>query len=182
MARDPKTYARRYAKALLEVEVEMKGETGPVETERQLTVLSQAIQGEAGRFFTNPVFGLEEKKAVLQDILKKNSISDDLGRFIDVLITERDISLLPEILSEFIDANRERKNEIAAKVRTAFPLEKSDVDRIGSALSKITGKQVFLEVSIDPTLIGGAVAEAGGVVYDASIKNYLIRLKEEYGR
>ena len=45
--------------------------------------------------------------------------------------------------------------------------------RLKSALEKQTGKTVILERKVDPTLIGGVVAQVGDLVFDGSVKNQL---------
>ena len=43
---------------------------------------------------------------------------------------------------------------------------------------KIVKKEVDLDVSIDPTLIGGLIAEVEGMIYDGSVKTQIMRLKQ----
>ncbi len=42
----------------------------------------------------------------------------------------------------------------------------------------MTGKQVYLTVRRDPSLIGGLVTRIGSQVYDGSLKAQLARLRE----
>ena len=42
----------------------------------------------------------------------------------------------------------------------------------------MTGKQVRMEVAIDPSLIGGVVAQVGSTIYDGSVSGQLERIKE----
>ncbi|MGA1696643.1 MAG: F0F1 ATP synthase subunit delta, partial [Arenicellales bacterium] len=48
--------------------------------------------------------------------------------------------------------------------------------KIAQALEKKLGRKVTLEVSADPSLIGGAVIRAGDLVIDGSVKTRLEKL------
>jgi len=47
-----------------------------------------------------------------------------------------------------------------------------------ATLEKLTGKQVKLTVSVDPSIIGGVIAKVGDLVLDGSIKAQLAGLKD----
>ena len=54
--------------------------------------------------------------------------------------------------------------------------------RISAALSKISGKEVIIEVEVDESLLGGVVAYMGSQVYDGSIKNQLSQIKDNLSK
>jgi F-type H+-transporting ATPase subunit delta len=49
--------------------------------------------------------------------------------------------------------------------------------RLRSALSARTGQQVELDESVDPNLLGGAIASVGGLVFDGSLRTQLRQLR-----
>ena len=53
--------------------------------------------------------------------------------------------------------------------------------RAASALEKLSGRKVNLTIEIDPSLLGGAVAQVGSMVYDGSLKTQLARLRRTMG-
>jgi F-type H+-transporting ATPase subunit delta len=57
-------------------------------------------------------------------------------------------------------------------------LDKAQLERLSGTLKKIVKKEVDLDVSIDPTLIGGLIAEVEGMIYDGSVKTQIMRLKQ----
>ncbi len=181
MASLSETFSRRYAKALLEVIVETKGEEVSIKLQKQLDDLVQLLsQGEGVRFFESPIFDQKEKLEILNQILSKQPTHEALERFLRVLVSQGHLKFLKEISSQYAQAQRERKNEAKAFVRSAFPLSVKDRERLSQALEKATGKKISLEESVDKELIGGVVTSVGGVVYDASIRGYLNRLQEEF--
>ena len=82
---------------------------------------------------------------------------------------------------DIVDIFRERADELAGRVRvqvaTAEPLNAAMKAEVKAAMATLTGKQVLLETSVDPSLIGGLVARVGDTVYDASLKARLSDLK-----
>jgi F-type H+-transporting ATPase subunit delta len=71
----------------------------------------------------------------------------------------------------------ERKHEVA-EVRAAVPLDEGVRDRLANALSHATGKQVEVNVVVDPNVLGGVVARIGDTVIDGSVRRRLDQLKE----
>jgi F-type H+-transporting ATPase subunit delta len=66
---------------------------------------------------------------------------------------------------------------MTAVVTTASPLDDRRKDRLRRALSERTGQEVQLDIQIDPTLIGGAIAKVGGMVFDGSLRTQLSKLR-----
>jgi F-type H+-transporting ATPase subunit delta len=60
--------------------------------------------------------------------------------------------------------------QVRAKVRTATALSPGMEAEVQQALSAATGKTAILETAVDPSLIGGIVAQVGDKVYDASVR------------
>jgi F-type H+-transporting ATPase subunit delta len=180
MASDPKLLAKRLAKAFHEAIVESIGEKSVEKVRSQMEGLIDLSKGEVGSFFSNPVFSVEEKTAVLTKILSKQKLEEGLKRFLGLILSIHALHLLPEILSAYNDAERDRKNEAEAKVKTAFPLTAEEKEKVSKALSKATGRKISLQIETDKSLIGGLTAQVGSRLFDASVKGYLNRLIEEY--
>ena len=60
---------------------------------------------------------------------------------------------------------------------SASPLRDEQRERLRRALSARTGQQVEFEESVDPSLLGGAVATVGGLVFDGSLRTQLEQLR-----
>ena len=173
--------SQRYAKALLEIILEMGGEKIAQTVEHQLDHLSKVlVNEEIATFFKNPTFDQEEKKEILAAIFRKISIDPALERFLEILISLGHMNFLPEISKRYAEAAREKRNEVQAHIKSAFPLNETQRNRLAKALSSAVGKKVLMNIDVTPELLGGVVAEVGGVIYDASIQGYLSRLQEEF--
>jgi F-type H+-transporting ATPase subunit delta len=65
-----------------------------------------------------------------------------------------------------------------AEVRSAVNLTADQRERLVEALNAATGKQVALKVIVDPSVMGGIVAQAGDAVIDGSVRHRLGQLKQ----
>jgi F-type H+-transporting ATPase subunit delta len=52
---------------------------------------------------------------------------------------------------------------------------------MADALSRATGKQVEVKVVVDPTVLGGVVAQVGDTVIDGSVRTRLDQLRAQIG-
>jgi F-type H+-transporting ATPase subunit delta len=99
------------------------------------------------------------------------------GNFLGLLFENRRLSLLPEIAGLYDELRFEAERVVKAKVTSAVALPAAELDTIKAALKKRFGRDVEIETSVDESLIGGAVIDAGDVVIDGSIKGKLGRLE-----
>ena len=67
---------------------------------------------------------------------------------------------------------------VRAEVTTAVALPPDRVAALQQGLAAATGRQVQLEVRVDPSIVGGAVARIGSTVYDGSVTTQLEKLKQ----
>ncbi len=180
MAQDPRALAGWMANAFLDSVLELKGEAGAEKVRSQLQNILELSRGTPGAFFENPMFGVEEKSAVMDAVLKRHAVEPELRRFLGLLVELRLVQLLEEISRAYEEGLETGRNEVRARVRTAFPLDEEERSRLAQALGRATGKKVLIEEEADPTLIGGVVAQVGSVVYDVSIRGFLQRLQQEF--
>ena len=98
-------------------------------------------------------------------------------RFVEMLADNRRLELLPEIAGLFEQLRAEAERIVKARVRSATTLGDADLAAIRDGLRRRFGRDVEVETELDPSLIGGAVIEAGDVVIDGSVKGKLERLQ-----
>jgi F-type H+-transporting ATPase subunit delta len=67
-------------------------------------------------------------------------------------------------------------------VRTAVALGDQDRAALAARLGAAVGKTVVIDERVDPSLLGGFVAEVGGLVADGSLDGQLARIKERLER
>jgi F-type H+-transporting ATPase subunit delta len=78
-------------------------------------------------------------------------------------------------LSRLVELAAGRRNRDVAYVTVAVSLTDADADRLAATLSRMTGRQVSIKVSVDPTIVGGMSVRIGSDLYDGTI---LRRLRE----
>lgn len=173
--------ARRYAKALYAVG-ESQGETEAYG--KELVELAQALQGapEAMRFFRNPLFNAEEKKAVLKELLGKLSVKQMVVNFCNLLADKGRLDELPAIAADYKKMLDAVSGVISGKLVTVKPMEAARQADIRKRLEGQTGKKLELEFADDAEILGGVVLEIGDKVLDASLRAQLQILKEKIKR
>ena len=79
-------------------------------------------------------------------------------------------------------AAHEQFNELRGRVevlaQSAQPLEDEAVELVRSKLQTSIGREIDLQVTVDPDLIGGIKLTIGDTVYDGSVVNRLASLRE----
>lgn len=172
------TISRRYASALADVVVKT-GETETVKNE--LKMWEQMIAGNANlqTAFRNPAIAHMSKEKVLEGLLAKSKPSKTTSNFLRVLLRNGRLTELAEINERFAAVIEERSGSVAAEVISARELADAQRNELRTNLEKLTGKQVKLAFTIDPTLIGGVVTRVGSTVYDGSVRTQLENLKQE---
>lgn len=101
----------------------------------------------------------------------------DFTRFLRVLVANRRLPLLPEIAQLFEQARAEAEKVVQVKVTSAAVMGEDEVATLSTALRRRFGSEIALTRAVDPTLIGGAVIDAGDVVIDGSVRGKLERLR-----
>ena len=100
------------------------------------------------------------------------------AKFVALLVENRRATLLPDIAALFEELKRESERVMRVTVRSAVPFADGQADAIKVALKKRFGRDIELEQRVDPTVIGGAVIDAGDMVIDGSIRGRLERLEQ----
>ncbi|TAN04020.1 MAG: F0F1 ATP synthase subunit delta [Rhodanobacteraceae bacterium] len=98
-------------------------------------------------------------------------------RFLDLLADNHRLRELPEIAALFEQMKRDAEHVLRVRVRSAVPLDDSEATRLVEALKRRFHSDIQLERSVDPSVLGGAVIDAGETVIDGSLKSRLAKLE-----
>ena len=170
------TIARRYAKAL----VQLGSESGLIDRFREeLSVVDSffTANAEINAAFADPALTLEQKKAIMKELVTKSSVSELTGNFLLLLVDKNRVAFLGQIVQNYEKLADEFSGVIRPIIKTAFPLDESQVVAIQGALEKKTGKKVVPQVAVDQSLLGGVVTQIGDIAYDNSVKTQLKRIQ-----
>jgi F-type H+-transporting ATPase subunit delta len=172
-----RTIAERWARALLEI-----GDDTHT-TERlwdDLRRVSDSFRGpgkEAYAALCTPVFTLEERRNVLGTIVRRFGLHPMSANVLGLLLDKGRMEALLLIIEIFGEQADERAGRVRVRVQSAEPLTPALEAEVRAALERRTGKRVVLQTEVAPELLGGMVAHLGGVVYDASLRSRLDRMR-----
>ncbi len=161
----------RYARALMEALYPEKAEAGLQQLQSFAELLSD--QPEAGRFLENPAMAGDRRRRMLKEISDALGFDRRLANFVNILADRNRLQILEEIIREYQRLMDERLGIVRAHVTAARALDPAEHRELASKLQEMTGKQVRMEVAVDPSLIGGVIAQLGSTVYDGSVRRQL---------
>lgn len=168
--------AKRYADALFAQIEETEGASKIWDELKELALLS-----ETGSDFSDvvksPLILPEEKEAVFRALKDSGKISGVLYNFISLLIEKKRLEILPDIYKEIHKLVLNEKNEIEAEAVFASKPGAEAKKELTRRLENITGKKVILMETIDPSVIGGVKVRMGSMLYDATVKGQVEKLK-----
>lgn len=178
------TIGRRYARALA-MALETAPEARLTKIEEQLTALGNALDRRTGnhslrQVVFNPSFSPDQRKQVLGEIAKAHIFDDVTVTFINLLVEKDRLPELPSIARSFRNEVDAKTGRVRATIVTAKAIETKELSAIIAGLEKKTGKKVLPEVEVDPSVIAGVQARIGGLVYDATVRSQLERLRTEF--
>lgn len=170
--------ARRYARALFGIGVDAGNFEALGQEIGDLATLWTAAP-DLRELLENPVFRPDEKRKVLEQILPRVAPTAEVRRLALLLLERRRITLLPAIARAYRDLADAHTGRVRARVTSAEPLTAAAADRVRRALEERTGKKVIVETAVDPSLIGGVVAQVGDLVLDGSVRTQLSDLRSK---
>ncbi|HET6950787.1 MAG TPA: ATP synthase F1 subunit delta [Acidimicrobiales bacterium] len=173
---DDRTLA--YAEALFSI-ARAEGTLGEVEDE--LFRFSQTLQGndELRDALTDASSPASRRQQIVEDLLGGRASATTVALVSMVVGTGRARDL-PAIIRQLVDMSAAEANKEVAEVRSAIPLNDDQRKRLAEALGDATGKQVEVKVVVDPTVLGGIVAQVGDTVIDGSVRSRLDQLKNAF--
>ena len=168
--------AGRYATALFELAVETNS-IDPLQADLQAFETMLAASPELMRLVRSPVFGADEQARALDAVLDRASISGIARNFLRVVAANRRLFAVREIIRGYKALVAKHKGEVTADVTVAQPLNDARLDEIRAALRAVTGKDVQVNVDVDPSIIGGLKVKLGSRMVDASLRTKLNSIK-----
>jgi F-type H+-transporting ATPase subunit delta len=170
-------FARPYARAIMDV---AQSPEKAAALRDELTTFEQVRQSatDLQEMYANPGIDFDSKYKVTGAIAKRLGLSDLAVRLLDVLIRNRRINDLSDIIAGLATMIREATGTVAAEVRSASALTSKEEADLRAMLERKVGAKVDVDITIDPALIGGFVAKIGSEVYDASVSGKIEKFRE----
>jgi F-type H+-transporting ATPase subunit delta len=173
--------ARRYAKALFSLAQE-ENRAAEVREEVERLGRQLAESAELRAVLLRPLHPVAQRRAVLAAVSERLGASSLLRRFLSFLIDQRRLVDYETIEAEYGRLADAAAGVTKAHVRSAAPLSDAQRERLQRALQQQVGGRVEIALEIDPSLVAGAVAQVGDLVYDGSLRTQLRQLRASLAR
>ncbi len=168
--------AERYASSLFELALE----AGVVEAVGADLDRFQALLDESDdlkRLVVSPVFSAEDQSKAISAIAEKAGISGLAANFLKVVANNRRLFAVPGMIASYRTTAAAHRGEIVAEVTSAHALDEAQETELKAALKSVTGKDVTIDLTVDPSLLGGLIVKVGSRQIDTSLRTKLSTLK-----
>ena len=166
----------RYATALFELARDEKS-IDAVKADLDRFEAMLADSADLRRLVRSPVFSADSQSKALAAVLDKADISGISAKFLKVLTANRRLFTVSDVLRAFRALVARFRGEATADVTVAETLSDKNFDALKTALKSVTGKDVALNVNVDPSIIGGLVVKLGSRMVDSSLRTKLNSIK-----
>ena len=161
-------FARPYARAIMDI---VKSPDAASKLRDELAAFERVRRSarDLQDLYANPGFEPEAKINVSAEIARRLGLSDLAVKVIGLLIRNHRINDLAVIVAALSAMIRTATNTVAAEVRAAHQPTPAEIESLRKTLESKFGQKVEIDVTVDPTLLGGFVARVGSEIYDASV-------------
>lgn len=167
---------RMYARALLEAADE-RGRLDDVAEQLSDFVTSIREVPELRELLRNPQVDPRAKASVLEAIL--GEADEQVRNFLRLLAERGRAAEIEDVHREFERLLAERQGQIEVELTTAQELSEEHAARIVGEIESAVGRKVEAKRTVDPSLLGGIVLQAGSMRADASVRGRLDRMRRE---
>jgi F-type H+-transporting ATPase subunit delta len=114
----------------------------------------------------------ERKAALLTGLLGERTRAETL-RLVTSLVSAPRGRTLEDGLAEYARLAAEIRERSVARVTSAVRLTEAQEERLAAALARTLGRDVQLQIDVDPAVIGGVVVRVGDEVIDGTTRHHL---------
>ncbi|MBV9529287.1 F0F1 ATP synthase subunit delta [Sphingomonas sp.] len=167
--------AGRYASALFDLARDQRQIDS---VGRSLDALDQALADskDFDELVSSPLVSREEAGKAFAALAPQLSLDPVTANFVGVLARNGRKGELRSVIRAFRRLAAEHRGETTAEIVTARPLNDDQVAQLKQQLRTRAGRDVNLDMSVDPAILGGIVVKLGSQRIDASIRTKLNRL------
>jgi F-type H+-transporting ATPase subunit delta len=166
----------RYATALFELARDERA-IDAVKADLEKFEAMLADSADLKRLVRSPVFSADAQSKALAAVLAKAEITGIAANFLKLLTANRRLFAVADVIRAFRALVARFKGEAVADVTVAEKLSDKNLDALKVALKAVTGKDVALNVNVDPSIIGGLVLKLGSRMVDSSLRTKLNSIK-----
>ncbi len=168
--------AGRYATALFELALETNSIDSVLADLQKFDALL-AESADLTRLVRSPVFTADVQLKALAAVLEHAGIGGLAAQFLKVVAANRRLFAVRDVVKAYAALVARHKGELSAQVTVAEPISEAHRGEIKNTLDAVTGKDVRVDVTVDPAIIGGLVVKLGSRMVDSSLRTKLNALK-----
>ena len=164
--------AGRYATALFEL---ARDERQLEAVGASLATLRQALRDsdDFRELTTSPLISREQAVKAIQATSDAMRLDPITSNFLGVLAQNRRLGQLGNVIRAFNMLAANHRGETTAEVTSAHPLTDDQVSALKTNLKTRLGRDVAVDLSVDPSILGGLVVKVGSQMIDGSIRTKL---------
>ena len=168
--------AGRYATALFELAHEERA-VDAVKADLDGFDAMIAENPDLARLVRSPVFTADEQANAIGKLVEKAGFGPAAAHFLLVVAKNRRLFAIRQMIRDFRLLVARYKGEASAEVTLAEKPSEQHLNAIRDALKGVTGKDVQIDVKIDPAIIGGLMVKLGSRMVDSSLRTKLNAIK-----
>ena len=162
----------RYATALFELARDAKAIDS---VGKSLDSLQAALSQSADfvALTTNPLLSRDAAAATLAKVARTLKLDALTTKFLGVLARNRRLAQLGAMIASYRALASAHRGEVTAEIVSAHPLDKAQVTALKAQLKTKVGRDVAVDMKVDPAILGGLVVRIGSQMIDSSIRTRL---------
>ena len=168
--------AGRYATALYDLAREANA-IDAVKSDLDRFDVLVAESADLSRLVRSPVFSETERLQALSAVLERAGIGGLAANFLKLVTSNRRLFAVRDMIKAYRELVAQHKGEATAEVTVAEQLRDEHIQALREALKSVTGKDVDLDIKVDPAILGGLVVKLGSRMVDTSLRTKLNAIK-----
>ena len=164
--------AGRYASALYDLAAEQNAvDSLSADLDTFAALLKESA--DLRRLVQSPVFSSDEQLSAVSAVIARAGITGLAANFIRLVAQNRRLFAIESIILTYRQMVAKARGELTAEVTVAEPLSDARLQDVRDTLREITSKDVKINVTVDPKIIGGIIVQLGSRMVDASLRTKL---------
>ena len=168
--------AERYASSLFELALEASAVESVGSDLDQFQAMIDSSD-DMKRLVTSPVFSAADQRNAVSALAAKAGLGELTTNFLKVVAGNRRLFAVSGMIAGYRDIAARHRGELTADVASAHELDEEQTNQLKAALKDITGKDVTINVTVDPSILGGLIVKVGSRQIDSSLRTKLSTLK-----
>lgn len=164
--------AGRYATALFDLALESKAIDSVA---KSLAALETALAASAdfAALINSPLLSRSAAAKAVAGVARSMKLDGLTTRFLGVLAQNRRLAELSAVIRSYNQLASTHRGEVTAEVTSAHPLATAQVTTLKKQLRAKVGRDVAIDLKVDPAILGGLVVKIGSQMIDSSIRTRL---------